>query len=129
MPDGVDPLRIKDKVVIVKEVGMIAPAFGPDLADELRADSSEAVPATLLGRLGACLRQIEKQSRREFDTLVERSKRVLEVEHLQALTPAGVVTAALVTMAVAGLLLLTGLVELVGVTVSRPVESCAVLAG
>ena len=120
MPDGVGALRIKDQVVIVKEVGVIAPAFGPDLADELRADSAQAVPATLLGRLGACLRQIEEHSRREFDILVERSKRVLDVEHLPALTPAGVVTAALVTIAVAGLLLLTGLVELVGVTGLSP---------
>ena len=126
MPDGVDPLRIKDQVVIVKEVGMIAPAFGPDLADELRADSSEAVPATLLGRLGACLRQIEERSRREFDRLVESSKHILDVEQLPALTPAGVATAALATVAVAGLLLLTGLVELVGVTdLSRSVRTWA----
>ncbi len=116
MPDGVDPLRVKDQVVIVKEVGMIAPAFGPDLADELRADSSREVPATLLGRLGACLRQIEEGSRRNFDRLVERSKHVMEVERLPALTLTGVVTAALITLAVAGLLLLTGFVELVGVT-------------
>lgn len=48
---------------------------------------------------------------------MKRSKHVLDVEHLPALTPAGVATrAALVTMALAGLLLLTGLVELVGVT-------------
>ena len=126
MPDGVDPLKIKDQVVIVKEVGMIAPAFGPDLPDELRKDSSQAVPATLLGRLGACLRQIEERSRREFDRLVENSKHILEVEHLPALTPAGVVTAALATVAVAGLLLLTGLVEVVGVTdLSRSVRTWA----
>ena len=120
MPHGVNPLTIKDQVVIVKEVGMIAPSFGPDLADHLRADSSQAVPTTLLGRLGACLRRIEERSRREFDRLVERSKHVLEVEHLPALTPAGVVTAALATVAVAGILLLTGLVELVGVTALSP---------
>ena len=47
---------------------------------------------------------------------MKRSKHVLDVEHLPALTPDGVATAALVTMALAGLLLLTGLVEVVGVT-------------
>ena len=116
MPEGVDPLKIRDQVVIVKEVGMIAPAYGATLPDEIRADAYEAVPTTLLGRLGSYLRQIEERSRRDFDRFVEMSKHVLEVERLPALTLAGVVTAALVTLAVAGLLLLTGFVELVGVT-------------
>ncbi|MCY4370834.1 MAG: hypothetical protein OXF41_15785 [bacterium] len=120
MPDGVDPLRIKDQVMIVKEVRMIAPDYGPTLADELRADAARAVPTTLLGRLAACLHRIEEQSRRRFDSLVERSKHVLEVERLPAVTPAGAMIGALATLAVTGLLVLTGIVELIGVTEMSP---------
>lgn len=117
MPEGMDPLKIKGRVVIVKEVGMITPDYGPTLADEIRADADESVPATLLGRLGSYIRRIERRSRRDFARLVEQSKRVIDVERIPALTLPGVVTTLLVTLAAVGLLLLTGFVDLVGITV------------
>ena len=121
MPDGVPQQKIEDRVAIIKEVGMIAPAHGAGLADSIRADSSEDAPATLLGRLGAHLRRAERRSRREFDRLIERSKDLLNVEQPAALTTAGVVVAGLVTLIIVGLLLLTGFVELVGITEMRRV--------
>lgn len=121
MPDGVPPQKIEDRVAIVKEVGMIAPVHGAGLADSIRADSSEDAPATLLGRLGAHLRRAEWRSRREFDRLIEQSKDLLNVEQPAALTTAGVVVAGLVTLIIVGLLLLTGFVELVGITEMRRV--------
>ncbi len=116
MPEGVAPQRIDDRNVIVKEVGMIAPAHGPGLADDIRADSLDEAPATLLGRLGARLRRAEGQSRRRFEILVERSENLFEVEQPPALTTAGVVTSVSITLFVVLLLLLTGLVELTGIT-------------
>lgn len=121
MPDGVPQQKIEDRVAIIKEVGMIAPAHGTGLADSIRADSSEDAPATLLGRLGAHLRRAERRSRREFDRLIERSKDLLNVEQPAALTTAGVVVAGLITLIIVGLLLLTGFVELVGITEMRRV--------
>ena len=115
-PDGVPAHKIGDRVAIAKEVGMIAPAHGPDLAADIGRDSEEETPATLLGRIGAHLRRAERRSRRGFDDLVEQSKSLLDVEHPPALTTAGVVVAGLITLVVAGLLLLTGLVELAGIT-------------
>lgn len=120
MPDGVPPPRIEGRVVMVKEVGMIAPPYGPDLASGIREDTAKATPSTLLGRLGAHLRRAEQRSRREFDRLVERSKGLLELEQPPALTVAGVVTSALVVLIVTGLVTLSGLVELLGVTGMRP---------
>ena len=116
MPEGVAPQKIDDRNVIVKEVGMIAPAHGPGLADDIRADSLDEAPATLLGRLGARLRRAEGQSRRRFEILVERSENLFEVEQPPALTTAGVVTSVSITLFAALLLLLTGLVELTGIT-------------
>ena len=116
VPEGVTPQKIDDRNVIVKEVGMIAPAHGPGLADDIRADSLDEAPATLLGRLGARLRRAEHQSRRRFEILVERSENLFEVEQPPALTTAGVVTSISITLFVALLLLLTGLVELTGIT-------------
>ena len=121
MPDGVPQQKIEDRVAIVKEVGMIAPVHGTGLADSIRADSSEDAPATLLGRLGAHLRRAERRSRREFDRLIERSKDLRNTEPPPALTTAGVVVAGLVTLIIVGLLLLTGFVELVGITEMRRV--------
>lgn len=122
MPDGVPPQKIEDRVAIVKEVGMIAPVHGAaGLADSIRADSSEDAPATLLGRLGAHLRRAERRSRRKFDRLIEQSNDLLNVEQPAALTTAGVVVAGLVTLIIVGLLLLTGFVELVGITEMRRV--------
>jgi len=121
MPDRVPQQKIEDRVAIVKEVGMIAPVHGTGLADSIRADSSEDAPATLLGRLGAHLRRAERRSRREFDRLIEQSKDLLNVEQPAALTTAGVVVAGLVTLIIVGLLLLTGFVELVGITEMRRV--------
>ena len=121
MPDGVPQQKIEDRVAIVKEVGMIAPVHGAGLADSIRADSSEDAPATLLGRLGVHLRRAERRSRRDFDRLIEQSKDLLNVEQPAALTTAGVVVAGLVTLIIVGLLLLTGFVELVGITEMRRV--------
>ena len=118
-PEGVPAHMIGDRVAIAKEVGMIAPAHGPDLAADIERDSEEETPATLLGRIGAHLRRAERRSRRGFDDLVEQSKSLLNVEHPPALTTAGVVVAGLITLVVAGLLLLTGLVELAGITEMR----------
>lgn len=119
MPEGVPAQKIGDRAVIAKEVGMIAPAHGPDLAADIRRDSEEETPATLLGRIGAHLRRAERRSRRSFDDLVEKSKDLLVVKQPQALTTAGVVVAGLITLVVAGLLVLTGLVELAGITGMR----------
>lgn len=121
MPEGVPQQKIEDRVAIVKEVGMIAPVHGAGLADSIRADSAEEAPATLLGRLGAHLRRVERRSRREFDRLIERSKDLRNTEPPPALTTAGVVVAGLVTLIIVGLLLLTGFVELVGITEMRRV--------
>ena len=119
MPEGVPAQKIGDRAVITKEVGMIAPAHGPDLAADIRRDSEEETPATLLGRIGTHLRRAERRSRRSFDDLVEKSKDLLVVKQPQALTTAGVVVAGLITLVVAGLLVLTGLVELAGITGMR----------
>lgn len=121
MPDGVPQQKIEDRIAIVKEVGMIAPVHGAGLADSIREDSAEDAPATLLGRLGAHLRRVERRSRREFDRLIERSKDLRNTEPPPALTTAGVVVAGLVTLIIVGLLLLTGFVELVGITEMRRV--------
>lgn len=118
-PEGVPAHKIGDRVAIAKEVGMIAPAHGSDLAADIGRDSEEETPATLLGRIGAHLRRAERRSRRGFDDLVEQSKSLLDVEHPPALTTAGVVVAGLITLVVAGLMLLTGLVELAGITEMR----------
>ena len=115
-PEGVPAHKIGDRVAIAKEVGMIAPAHGPDLAADIEKDSEEETPATLLGRIGAHLRRAERRSRRGFGELVEQSTSLLNVEHPPALTTAGVVVAGLITLVIAGLLLLTGLVELTGIT-------------
>ena len=116
MPGEIKPLKIRDRVVIVKEVRMIAPPYGPDLAAEIRADAEADVPSTMLGRLGAYIRGLEASTRREFDRLVDLSKKVLEVEPLPALTPGGMVASVLITLALAGLLVLSGIVELIGIT-------------
>lgn len=120
-PEGVPAQKIGDRAVIAKEVAMIAPAHGPDLAADIREDSKEETPATLLGRIGAHLRRAERRSRQRFDDLVEQSKDLLVVKQPQALTTAGVVVAGLITLVLAGLLVLTGLVELVGITGMRGV--------
>ena len=119
MPEGVPAQKIGDRAVIAKEVAMIAPAHGPDLAADIRRDSEEETPATLLGRIGAHLRRAERRSRHWFDDLVTQSKDLLVVKQPQALTTAGVVVAGLITLVMAGLLVLTGLVELAGITGMR----------
>ena len=116
MPEGVPPPKIENRVVMIKEVGMIAPPYGPDLASSIREDASEAASSTLLGRLGAHLRRAEERSRLEFDRLVELSKGLFQLDQPPALTLAGVVTSALVVLIVTGLVILSGLVELVGIT-------------
>ena len=121
MPEGVAPPSIDNRVVMVKEVGMISPPYGPDLASGIREDASEGAPSTLLGRLGDHLRRAEERSRREFDRLVELSKGLFELEQPPALTLAGVVMSALVVLIVTGLVTLSGLVELVGITGMRAI--------
>ena len=129
MPDGVSPTKIGDRVVIVKEVGMIAPPYRPELADDIRDDASEAAPSTLLGRLGAHVRRVEERSRSEFDRLVELSRGLFESEQPPALTPAGVVTSVLVMLIGSGLVTLSGLVELVGITEMNPIARAWVWVG
>lgn len=121
MPEGVLPQEIEDRVAIVTEIGMIAPVHGAGLADSIRADSLSDAPATLLGRLGAHILRRKEQSHQKLARLIEQSKDLLKVEQPVALTTAGVVVAGLITLIIVGLLLLTGLVELVGITEMRRV--------
>ena len=115
-PGDMAPPQLKGRNVVITDIGLIAPADIDALADEIRADASRSVPTTLLGRIGAFLRDAELRNRAEFRRLVDRARRVFDVDELPALTSTGIVTSGLVVLAMTGLFVLSRLVEVVGIT-------------
>ncbi len=108
--------QLKGRNVVITEIGLIAPADIDAHAAEIRSDATKRVPASLLGRVGAHLREVERRNRAEFQRLVGRARDVFEVDPVPALSATAIVTSGLIVLAITGLLVLSGGVEVLGIT-------------